>query len=63
MATITTTVPFAVKEQHMDIKKLLKRYIDYVAKQDKSLNDLEIDFGKKWINAKEVLKYLKKIHE
>ena len=47
MATITTTVPFAVKEQHMDIKKLLKRYIDYVAKQDKSLNDLEIDFGKK----------------
>ena len=63
MTTITTTVPFPVKEQHMDIKQLLKRYVDYVVKQDKSLNSLEIDFGKKWINAKDVLSYLKKIHD
>jgi hypothetical protein len=47
MTTITTTVPFAVKEKHMDIKQLLKRYVDYVVKQDKHLNDLEITFGKK----------------
>ncbi len=47
MTTITTTVPFAVKEQHMDIKNLVKRYMDYIIKQDKTANNLEIDFGKK----------------
>jgi len=63
MTTITTTVPFAVKEQHMDIKQLVKRYVDYIIKQDKKATNLEIDFGKKWVNAKEVLSYLKKIHD
>ena len=47
MTTITTTVPFAVKEQHMDIKRLVKRYIDYMIKQDKTASNLEVDFGKK----------------
>ena len=63
MTTITTTVPFAVKEQHIDIKQLVKRYVDYIVKQDKPLNDLEITFGKKWTNAKDILSYLKKIHD
>ncbi len=47
MTTITTTVPFAVKEQHMDIKHLVKRYVDYIIKQDKTASNLEVDFGKK----------------
>ena len=63
MTTITTTVPFAVKEQHMDIKHLVKRYVDYMIKQDKTASNLEVDFGKKWVSAKEVLSYLKKIHD
>ena len=32
-------------------------------KQDKTASNLEIDFGKKWVSAKEVLSYLKKIHD
>jgi hypothetical protein len=47
MTTITTTVPFAVKEQHMDIKQLVKKYVDYIVKQDKALSNIEINFGKK----------------
>ena len=63
MTTITTTVPFAVKEQHMDIQLLVRRYVDYIIKQNKNTDAVEIDFGKKWVNAKEVLSYLKKIHD
>ena len=63
MTTVTTTVPFAVKEQHMDIKQLVKKYVDYIVKQDKNVKNLEINFGKKGTNAKEVLSYLKKIHD
>lgn len=47
MTTITTTVPFTVKEQHMDIKQLVKKYVDYIVKQDKALKNIEINFGKK----------------
>lgn len=47
MTTITTTVPFAVKEQHMEIQHLVKKYVDYIIKQNKKTDLVEIDFGKK----------------
>ena len=64
MNTITTEVPFAVKENHMDINTLVKKYLSFLEKeQAKSDNIIEINFWKKGVNAKEVLGYLKTIND
>ena len=45
MNTITTEVPFAVKEKHMDINTLVKKYLNFLQKeQSKSDNIIEINF-------------------
>ena len=45
MNTITTEVPFAVKEKHMDINTLVKKYLSFLEKeQAKSDNMIEINF-------------------
>ena len=60
MTTITTTVPFPTKDKHIDINILVKKYVDYVVEKEKKAKKMEINFWKKWVNAKEVLAHLKK---
>lgn len=45
MNTITTTVPFPVKKQYIDIDVLFKKYVQYLLKKQKIKQEsIEIDF-------------------
>ena len=44
MTTITTTVPFHIKDKHIDINILVKKYVDYVVEKEKKANKMEINF-------------------